>query len=119
MLCPKCNEEHHPVQALNAKMKIVDQCPRCEHEFGPPAVWGETATQTQIVQPSPPRATAPQAAPASPGKPRDAASVLSLAKDRYAQLLAEESKFAAIKAERKQLERMIHAAERGQTKGSN
>lgn len=119
MLCPKCGETHHPIQALNAKMKIVDQCPRCEHEYGPPAVLGEVATQMQIVEASPPRAVAAQASPAAAPKPRDAGSVLALAKDRYAQLLAEESKFAAIKTERKLLERMIHAAERGKTKGSN
>ena len=117
MLCPKCNEEHYPIQALNARMKIVDQCPRCEHEYGPPAVLGEVATDMQVVAPSPPRVSVAQ--PTAVTLKRDATNVLALAKDRYAQLLAEEAKFAAITTERKQLERMIRAAERGQPKGSN
>ena len=111
MLCPKCNVDDRPIQSMNGRMQIVEACPRCEHEYS--KVQPAPAAEVQQVVVSAPRHVQ------APKPPITTTNVLQLAKERYAQCLAEEHRLIAVRAERKQLERMIKAAERSQRKESN
>lgn len=108
--CPQCRRLDQPSMTLSERMTMVQACPFCAHEYQDSEIYRDEPAPPPIVhaaqvQASPLRSVA-RPAPSAP------ANLVQACRDRLADIDLTLAGYEGLKAEAKQLRKMIAAAER-------
>lgn len=115
--CPMCRKTAHPSMTLSETMVMVQACPSCSYEY-PPDEAVATAPATAMAQVVPIRFDAQQKPHTAPAAPIRSVPVdlLYAIRERLTDCELQIASLEGLKAEAKQLRRMLAAAERAPRK---